>query len=338
MILCKTNYYFMRKFLLVFISFSVFSQEKVEFLDAENRQPVAYASIAFGEGFGGYTDSEGYFTFQEKQTFTVSMLGYKTLNVTQEDFKEAILLEAESLLLDEVTITKKSGKLKVSKQKPYWKNATWLDAFTPQIGNEIAVLIPNEKKKDMALSKISIPIAINPFRIFDKQSKNNFKQFEELPYAIIRIRFYSNENNKPYELLYSDEIIANIHNFNEKFSEVDLESYNIEIPENGLFVGIEFIGFADKNQKYVYYPNYYIVERHGKKIKSPYLLGTCIPIDVKKNKSQQTFIRYSNWDNNGEKLQWLPFTEEKFLKLNSEIQKRSGPANIGLGYELKVYE
>ena len=328
----------MKKLFFLFVSFSVFSQEKVQFLDSENRQPVAYASIAFGEGFGGYTDSEGYFSFQEKQDFRVSMLGYKSLNVTQKDFKEVIFLEVESLLLDEVTITKKSGKLKISKQKPYWKNSTWLDAFTPRIGNEIAVLIPNEKKQVITLSKISIPIATNPFRIFDKQSKDNFKQFENLPYAIVRIRFYSNENNKPHELLYSDEIIANIHNFNEKFSEIDLESYSIDIPENGLFVGIEFIGFADKNQKYVYYPNYRIVERNGKRIKSPYPLGTCIPIDVKKNKSQHTFIRYSDWDKGGEKLKWIPFTEEIFLKINSEIQKRSGPANIGLGYELKIYE
>lgn len=328
----------MRKLLFIFLSVSVFSQEKVQFLNVENQQPVAYASIAFGEGFGGYTDTEGYFTFQEKQPYAVSMLGYKTLNVTLEDFKEVILLEAESLLLDEVTITSKSGKQKIIKQKPYWKNATWLDAFTPQIGNEIAVLIPNEKKQEMTLSKISIPIATNPFRIFDKESKNIFKQFEELPYAIVRIRFYSNENKEPHELLYSDEIIANIHNFNEKFSEIDLESHIIDIPENGLFVGIEFIGFADKNQKYVYYPNFRIVERNGKKIKIAHQLGTCIPIDLKKNKNQQTYIRYSDWDNNGEKLPWLPFTEEKFLKLNSEIEKRSSPANIGLGYEFVVYE
>src|SRR5690606_8162757 len=141
--------------------------------------------------------------------------------------------------------------------------------------NEIAVLIPNEKKQEMTLSKISIPIATNPFRIFDKESRKNLNSHEELPYAIVRIRFYSNENNKPYDVLYSDEIIANIHNFNNKFSEIDLESYNIDIPENGLFVGIEFIGFADKNQKYVYFPNYRLIERHGKKIKSPYPLGTC---------------------------------------------------------------
>lgn len=328
----------MKKILFLFVSLSVFSQEKIQFLDAENQQPVAYASIAFGEGLGGYTDSEGYFSFQEKQAFTVSMLGYKSLTVTQEDFKEVILLETESLLLDEVTITKKSGKLKIVKQKPYWKNSTWLDAYTPQIGNEIAVLIPNEKKQVITLSKISIPIATNPFRIFDKESKKLFKDFEELPYAIIRIRFYSNENNKPHEVLYSDEIIANIHNFNEKFSEIDLESYYIDIPEDGLFVGIEFIGFADKNQKYVYRPNYRVVERHGQKIKSPYPLGTCIPIDVKKSKSQHTFIRYSDWDKGGEKLKWIPFTEEIFLKIKSDIQKRSGPANIGLGYELRVYE
>jgi len=330
----------MKKLLLVFVTtFTtlVLSQEKIQIIDSQTKQPIGFATIAFGDGFGGYTDENGYFDFDKKQSFSVNMLGYKILFVSESGFKNSIELEVKPILIDEIIISNKKGKQKVSNQKPYWKNSTWLDSYTPQIGNEIAVLIPNDKNQEMILSKITIPVATNPLRIFDKKSKELFKRFEELPYTTIRIRFYSNENNAPKEILYSDEIVVNIHNSKEKFSEISLEKYGIDIPENGLFIGIEFIGFADETQKYVYVPNFRIVERNGIKAKSPAPLSLCIPID-QKTKKEHSYIRYSDWENNGEKLTWKVFAEEAFLKLNKDQLKHNGTANIGLGYELKIYE
>lgn len=323
--------------LFTFFTAFVFSQEKIKIVDAQTKEPIAFATIAFGDGLGGYTNENGGFTFDEKQSFSVSMLGYKTLNVLESDFKNSIELEVEPLLIDEVVISNKKGKQKIVTQKPYWKNSTWLDSYTPQIGNEIAVLIPNEKKQDVVLNKMTIPVATDPIRIFDKKSKGHFKSRDDFPYTIIRIRFYKNENNKPEELLYSDEIVVNVHNSKEKFPEIDLEKYGIDIPENGLFVGLEFIGVTDINQSYVYKPNYYEIERNGIKVRTTIHVNVCIPID-EKSKKQHTFIRYSDWYNNGEKMKWQSFTEEIFLKLKSDQEKRKGPANIGLGYELKVYE
>lgn len=330
----------MKKLFFTFFTFCsliAFSQEKVQFLDSETKNPIAFATIAFGDGLGGYTNENGEFTFDKKQKFSVSMLGYKSLSISEEEFKLIIELESQPFEIEEIIISNKKGKQKIVKQKAYWKNSTWLDSYTPQIGNEIAVLIPNEKNQEAVLSKIIVPIATNPLRIFDKKSKDFFKERMDFPYTIIRIRFYKNENNKPEELLYSDEIIVNVHNSKEKFSEIDLEKYGIDIPENGLFVGLEFIGVTDINQSYVYKPNYYEVERNGIKAKTTIHVNICIPID-QKNKKQMSFVRYSDWYKNGEKLKWKPFTEETFLKLNEDREKLKGAANIGLGYELKVYE
>jgi len=323
--------------LVMFCSLIVFSQEKIKIVDAQTKEPIAFATIAFGDGLGGYTNENGVFTFDEKQIFSVSMLGYKTLNVSESDFKNSIELEVEPLLIDEVVISNKKGKQKIVKQKPYWKNSTWLDSYTPQVGNEIAVLIPNEKNQEAVLSKIIVPIATNPHRVFDKKSKGHFKHWEDLPYSTVRIRFYSNENNKPKEILSSEEIIVNVPNTKEKLFEVDLEKYFVEIPQNGLFVGIEFIGFADENQKYAYRPNFHFTERNGQKIKVATQMAICIPMETK-TKTAKTFIRYSDWNKNGEKMIWQVFTEEIFLKLRQEREEQKGNANIGLGYELKVYE
>lgn len=329
----------MKKLLFTFFTFCsliAFSQEKVQIIDSQTKKPIGFATITFGDGLGSYTNENGEFIFEKKQNFSVSMLGYKTLSVSETEFKNSIELDIEPFLIDEIVVSNKKEKQKISKQKPYWRNSTWLDSYTPQIGNEIAVLIPNEKNQDMTLSKITIPVATNPMRIFDK-NKNPLKSRDDFPHTIIRIQFYKNENNSPKELLYSDRIIANVHNSKEKFKEIDLENYGIDIPENGLFVGIEFIGFSDENQKYLFVPNFRNVEQDGKKIKVAQHLNICIPID-EKSKKQNTFVRYSDWNKNGEKMKWLVFTEAAFLKLNEDRQKRKGAANVGLGYELKVYE
>jgi hypothetical protein len=319
-----------------FCSLIAFSQEKVQFLDSETIEPIAFATVVFGDGLGGYTNENGEFTFDKKQSFSVSMLGYKTLYVSETEFKNTIKLQSEPILIDEVIILNKKRKQKIVKQKPYWSNSTWLDSYTPQIGNEIAVLIPNEKNQDMVLSKITIPVETNPMRIFDK-NKNPLISRDDFPYTIIRIQFYKNGNNSPKELLYSDKIVVNVHNSNEKFKEIDLENYGIDVPENGLFIGIEFIGVTDENQKYVYMPNFRDVARDGKKMKVAQHLNICIPID-QKSKKEHSYIRYSDWNKNGEKMKWQVFTEEIFLKLNEDRLKHKGAANIGIGYELKVYE
>lgn len=324
--------------LFTFFTTFVFSQEKIQIVDFQTKEPIAFATIAFGDGLGGYTNGNGHFDFDKKQNFSVSMLGYKSLSVSEEDFKSIIELESQPFEIEEIIISNKKGKQKIVKQKAYWKNSTWLDSYTPQVGNEIAVLIPNEKNQEAGLSKIIFSVATNPIRIFDNKSRQHFKEWEEFPYTIIRIRFYKNENNKPNGLLYSDEIVVNIHNSKEKFSEIDLEKYYIDVPENGLFVGIEFIGLTDQNQNYVFMPNFYETERNGQKIKIVRHMNICIPIETKAKK-QTSYIRYSDWNKNGEKMVWQVFTEEIFLKLRSEGEKRKGNnANIGLGYELKIYE
>src|SRR5690606_28509517 len=141
------------------------------------------------------------------QNFTVSMLGYETRYVSKEEFTEVIELDMNPILLDEIVISNKRGKTKNITKKAYWKNSDFFEAYNPFIGNEIAVLIPNEKNQIAVLTKIIVPIAQNPYRHIKGEFVNRYK---DLPYTITRIRFYSNKNNEPKELIYTDEIIVNI--------------------------------------------------------------------------------------------------------------------------------
>src|SRR5690606_7967147 len=129
------------------------------------------------------------------------------------------------------------------------------------------------------------------------------------------------------ELVYTNEIVVNIHNTESKFFEMDLEKYSIDLPENGLFVGIEFIGFTDKNEKYVYKPNFTIIEKGGQKIKISSPLFICIPVEYK-SKTETTFIRYANWEKNGEKSPWNTFTKDRMAIIKSEQTKKNGIMNI----------
>src|SRR5690606_16405849 len=314
--------------LLLFSTLRLAAQEKIRIIDIESKKAIAYATVAFGEGLGGFTDEEGYFTFDKKQNFTVSMLGYEALFVSEKNFKEVIELDVQPILLDEIIISNKKGKTKSIKKKAYWKNSDFFEAYNPFIANEIAVLIPNDKKQMAVVNKIIVPIAQNPYRYIKGEFVDKYK---ELPYTIARIRFYSNENNEPKELLYTNEIVVNIHNTENKFFEIDLEKYSIDLPENGLFVGIEFIGFADKNEKYVYRPNFAIKEKDGKEIRVSLPLIICIPVE-NKGKAETTFIRYANWEKNGEKNPWNTFTKDGMVRIKSEQAKKNGIMNIGLGY------
>lgn len=320
----------MKNLLFTFCSLIAFSQEKVQFLDSETIEPIAFATVVFGDGLGGYTNENGEFTFDKKQSFSVSMLGYKTLYVSETEFKNTIKLQSEPILIDEVIILNKKGKQKIVRQKPQFGVKSWFYSANPVIGSEIAVLIPNEKKSNTFLSKISIPVIKQPYKNIEINVDNNI-------YTTIRIRFYSNDKNQPDFLFFDEKIIVNIHNSNEKFFELNLDKYLISLPQNGLFVGLEFLGIADNNQKFIYQPLYEVFNDKGKDIKFSTRLAICLPI-TKKSNQIQTFIRYSDWDNNGQKKKWVSLTEDRAVNLAGNQTNDKGISNIGLGYELKVYE
>ena len=101
---------------LIFIS-SGFAQEKITvsgiITDAETKQPILYANVAFPElGIGTSSNEKGEFIIKSvpvgSYIFMVTYIGYKeySINITlKEDVDLKIKLQQQSLGLKEVTVT-----------------------------------------------------------------------------------------------------------------------------------------------------------------------------------------------------------------------------------------
>ena len=96
-------------FLIFIISIQLgFSQTFVK--DSLNNQPVSFATIDFGNGYGTFADEEGKFYYSEKlykgiDTLAISALGYKKKKVATNQLGNSVLLNQESSMLEEVIVT-----------------------------------------------------------------------------------------------------------------------------------------------------------------------------------------------------------------------------------------
>ncbi len=75
-------------------------------VDHETEEPVTYASIYVSKDNGTLTNVEGDFTIEakEKDSLTISFIGYKRLRICAKDIKDVIRLESLSKTLQEVTV------------------------------------------------------------------------------------------------------------------------------------------------------------------------------------------------------------------------------------------
>ena len=110
----------MIRIILYILSFFLFSISTVtgqsivgKVLDAKSKQPIPYATVTYDANKGVITNDEGSFAlFQDgvdNKRLTIASLGYKTRELTLEQIKQGpILLEEESINLDEIFLTNKN--------------------------------------------------------------------------------------------------------------------------------------------------------------------------------------------------------------------------------------
>ncbi len=161
-----------------------------------------------------------------KDTIECSFLGYKRKKLVLNDLSDTsiniIPLEKESYVLNEVSvrpkymITKKLGVV-VRKNKGNW--------HLGNPGDQHAILIKNPFNKKGFLKNVSFYITKNGF------SKAPFR---------VRIYSYDTLNNKPGEDLLNTSLIVS-YNKTKGWFTIDMSQYNIEFPEKGLFVAMEWI-------------------------------------------------------------------------------------------------
>lgn len=238
----------------MFISAQIYSQRinfEGKLMDAKTQEPIVYANISFLNSDKGISSNEdGTFIMNLNEKYLdskvhISCLNYKDTIVFAKDlYNKTLFLNPISEVLNEIVLTKvidKSVVLDEVKKK--------VEAIHTSGMRMIAKYFPNSKKNTCCnyISTIEIHFSKRHskqskfrFRVFDKDKKTGLPKND-----LLKI-------NLPLTLKPGDLKLT-----------VNLEDYNIEMPENGLFIAFEklFIPFNeygqnknDKNNEVLYSP------------------------------------------------------------------------------------
>lgn len=216
--------------LFLLMGFLGFSQTKGTVKDSVTGQPIAYVSVWIeNENIGTTAEENGEFvinTDDQNKNLVFSVLGYERKVCKVSDAK-SVLLSPFSYELGEVIITSKKEKrqLEIGKTKSViqeaFDNGPRMDAkFFPY---------KKEYKKTKWIQKVTI--------LTDSKVED----------AIIKLHLYEvDENGFPGEELLSKDYIVTLQKgiFKHK---VDVSEFNIQMPENGIFVAFEKL-IIEKNK------------------------------------------------------------------------------------------
>lgn len=318
-------------YLFLFCVSISFSQTKIQ--DALTRYPVSYATVSFNNGNGLFANDEGEFIFTkiiypDIDTLYISALGYKDLKITTKNLPQTILMDTETNALDEVLITTKiDRKFKEQEIKPYLDN-DYYHCWLPTIESEIAVYFSNP---DVALKKITkVHFPMTPeSKDWDKRKRSNA---DKKPYStLFKVKFYNNEDGYPgKEITYRTIVFRATEEDGGKFT-LDISEDVIFIPQSGVFVSLQVLGYTDNNGKLLSNKKYKeIKSNEGNLIKIPTNFRPLLPFTDKISENK-TYVKRVFINGNA----WTRF--EKGNDFQSTLLQ-SGFNNYGIGLTYNLYK
>ncbi len=224
----------MKHLFLFLFSLPVFSQIQGKVIDASGN-PVPYVNIwVENENIGGTSETDGTFKLNATldKILVFSAVGFETLqSKITEDGK--IVLQQLAYPLDEVVISKpkKTIKMEIGDAKKERFYPEWV--YYPYV---YAKFFPYQTSYD----------------------ETNFIQevsvftYSHIEGASFKLRIYSvAENGFPKEDLIHESIIVEVKKGKKKTS-VDLSSYHLILPKEGIFIGFEQLIIEENKYEYVY--------------------------------------------------------------------------------------
>lgn len=230
--------YFYTLFLII-ISILSFSQvsKPIYIYDSISKAPIPFANVIIYEKEniinGFYADENGFVKIicNENSSLKFSCIGYE--NKTFEKLfglSDTIFLMQNSIILKEVIITN-SNKYKNLGFINSKKNST-INTFK---GSEFAVFIENESNVKTKIKSV----------ILNLTKKKDHT-------TILKIKFYKKGNNDtPTDILNNRDIIYYLKNKHNGELEIDIDDENIELPEEGVYLSVESLGFIDKKGSFI---------------------------------------------------------------------------------------
>ncbi|MGJ8593372.1 MAG: hypothetical protein ACSHXF_12545 [Aquaticitalea sp.] len=300
--------------------------------DKLTKQPVSYANISFGNGNGMFADDEGLFIFTKKlypdvDSLYVSALGYKERTIASADLTKLIFLESDIDELNEVVIrTKIDRKFKEETLKPYLDD-DYYHCWLPTIESEIAVYFPNEREQDHQVVTVHFPITLESKDWEQRKKKNAEKQTFS---TLFKAKFYSNDNGFPGKELIYETIVFRATEKGGDVYNLDVSEYDIMMPENGMFVSLQVLGYTDKSGKLLPNKKYKEIKSGNDIVKIPTNFRPLLPF-TDAIPETRTFIKRVFVNNN----KWSRF--EKGSDVQSTLLK-TGLNNYGIGLTFNVFK
>ena len=323
----------MYKILFFLIVASQFCLAQITVKDSITQYPVSYAAISFGNGNGLFADDEGKFYFTKKiypdiDSLFISALGFKDLNISTKNLPNELFMQPQADELDEVLIgVKLNRKFKEEKLKPYLDD-DYYNCWLPTIESEIAVYFPKTTSKDQKLSYVLFPIALES-KDWEKRKRSNSekKKFSTL----FMVKFYNNINGVPGKVLTYSTIVFRATEKDGDAFKLNVDDYDIYIPENGFFVSLQVLGYTNKTGKLLPNKKYKEIEsKSGGVVKIPTNFRPLLPF-TDEIESNNTFIKRVFISGNN----WVKF--KKGNGFQSSLLDR-GLYNYGIGITYKTYK
>lgn len=283
-------------------------------------KPIPYASVKWGKGSGSYSNEAGkvQIVSDDTITITISSIGYRTLVTTRNKIGDKIVLEDSQVELDAVAVvaSKKIGEKKVKVINPN----SFTSGCKTAAGDMMSVLIENPlPSKKTKLKSITLPFFTESITMEVLGKKEVVKKRPFRTY--FRLTFRENDEGKPGNLMNETPLIFDVNEDSRPSFKVELGGEAFFLPENGCFVTIENMGEKGVDDLLKGDINY---ERPSDRLLLPYIMIT----DAINKRT--TF--YANFFKYGAK--WYDISDLRITPKSDRYELE----NIGLGYEMEIYE
>ncbi len=292
----------MTKLLLLTILFNIqLTLAQVTVKDSITAYPVSYATVSFGNGNGIFADDAGTFLFTKKMypdidSLFISAIGFKDLNIATKNLPELLQMVPKADALDEVVIkAKRNKKFKTEILKPYLDD-DYYHCWLPTIESEIAVYFPKTSTKPQQLEIVHFPIALESKDWTNRKRANSEKKKFS---TLFKVKFYNNTNGKPGKVLTYETIAFRATEMDGDAFKLNVEDYNISIPEDGFFVSLQVLGYTNEDGKLLPNKKYKEIKSKNRVVKIPTNFRPLLPftdkITTKNTYIKRVFINGNNW-------------------------------------------
>jgi hypothetical protein len=206
----------------------------IKVLDNSSKRPIEYCTITCSNNAkGGFTNIDGLLKITDLKncaSITVNAIGYKKRIVDLTKLQLGLdtlycLLTKDTIQLNEIKITPNKDKAKkVFYNLGHFKSKNEIYDRTGYIGRTDALYIPNlNKSLNIKIEKLLYSI-------------------DATETAKVRLQIFTSSNLKtPGTPLINDDLVIKVKKGAKKIV-VDVSKYNLIMPEDGLFISLQWLG------------------------------------------------------------------------------------------------